>query len=400
MKIALTTIGSRGDIQPYIALGTTLQKNGHDVSIITHPWATELLRSYKLKHIPVGNDIDIHATAKRFVENSTGTIKGLRFALNFIFIQLKECHAGILQALKDFDLVIGHGIVGSAEADMLNMPFVSVSIETMGLQKAYWQTKNLVKEFGLYAIDKLKGLLFSGPYKKFRKEIGAPPIHAKKDFPYLALVPVSPQIQEPNRYWKPITEITGFFLADNPDSFKPSKEVTEFIQSGEKPLFISFGSMYHDPEQTLKLYQTIVEAVTQSGSRAILLMADLDTGKIHIPKNILVVNNIPYRWLLQQVNLVVHHFGFGTTAEVLNAGLPSVPIPHIFDQNLRARQMYKLGLTYKPLQLRTLTSQKLADAIQHVKTDTKLVTNCRETGIKISQEDGLARALELINKYF
>lgn len=400
MKVALTTIGSRGDIQPYIALGKALQSHGHDITIVTHPWAADLLQSYSLKHIPVGRDVDIHVTAKRFVENSTGNIKGLLFALNFIFIQLRECHPDILKVLKNFDLIIGHGIVGSSEADMLKKPFVSVSIETMGLQKEYWKSKNLIKELGLYAGDKLKEILFGRPYKKFRKEIGAPSINTKKDYPHLTLIPISCQIQKPNPYWKPITEITGFFLADNPDSYAPPKELTEFIQSGEKPLFISFGSMFHAPEQTLKLYQIVVEAVRQSGSRAILLMADLDTGKIIIPENIFPVKKIPYRWLLQHVSLVIHHFGFGTTAEVLHAGLPSIPIPHIFDQSIRANHIYKLGLTYKPLQLKSLTSQKLAEAIKRVKANTYLISNCRETGQQISKENGLAKAVELINEYF
>ena len=399
MNIALTTIGSRGDIQPYIALGTALQDNGHDVAIVTHPWAAELLSSYSLRHIPVGNDIDIHVAAKRFVQNPAGNIKGLLFALNFIFTQLRECHPDILKALKNFDLVIGHGIAGNSEADMLNKPFVSVSFETMGLQKEYLRTKNLIKEFGMYAGDKLKGLLFGGPYKKFRKEIGAPPLHAIKDFPYLALVPVSPQIQKPDPYWKPVTEITGYFLADIPTSFTPPKELTDFIRSGEKPLFITFGSMFHDPVQTRKVFGAVVDAVRRSDSRAILLMADLNIEKVTIPENIFPVKSIPYPWLLRHVNMVIHHFGFGTTAEVLHSGLPSVPIPHIFDQSIRANQLFQLGLAHKPIRLKTLTSQKLTTAIAKVKSDKELNLKCDNMGKRIASEDGIARAIELINDF-
>ena len=70
MNIALTTIGSRGDIQPYIALGIELQKNGHSVTILTHPWAKQIVRFYGLSHISVGDDIDINYSAKQFVEKS------------------------------------------------------------------------------------------------------------------------------------------------------------------------------------------------------------------------------------------------------------------------------------------------------------------------------------------
>jgi UDP:flavonoid glycosyltransferase YjiC (YdhE family) len=400
MKIALTSIGSRGDIQPYIALGKALQENGYDVSVFTHPWAKDLLHSYKLKHIPMGNDIDIHATAKRFVENSSGNIKGMLFALNFIFAQMRECHADLLEEIKDVDLVIGHGIVGSSEADILKKPYVSVSIETIGLQKQYWRSKNYLREFGVYTADKLKGLLFGGPYKKFRKEIGAPPIDTKKEYPHLALVPISPQIQKPNCYWKPITEITGFFLADTPDAFVPPKGLEDFIKAGEKPLFISFGSMFHTKQQTFELYQLIVDAIAKSNSRAVLLMADLTINDVDIPEYIFPVKHVPYRWLLPHVSMVIHHFGFGTTAEVLHAGLPSIPIPHIFDQSIRANQIYKLGLAHKPLNLKTLTSQKLTSAIQSVKANVELKSNCCAIGDKIVKENGLAKAVELINKFF
>ncbi len=400
MKIALTTIGSRGDIQPYIALGCALQEFGYTVTVVTHPWAKGLLQSYNLQHVPVGSDIDIHATAKRFNENATGTIKGLQFALNFIFIQLRECHQGLMDVLEDFDLVVGHGIVGSAEADILKKPFVSVSIETMGLQKEYWKSKNLLKELGIYFGDQMKGLLFGGPYQKYRKEVGAPPINAKRNFPHLAIVPISSHIQSSNPNWKPVTQITGYFIADIPDSFSPPTDLMKFIEGGEKPIFICFGSMFHKSEQTLQLFHTLADAIKGSNSRAILLMADLKTEDVKIPEYIFPVKNISYRWLLQHVSLVVHHFGFGTTAEVLSTGLPSIPIPHIFDQGIRANQMHKLGLTHKPLNLKTINSEKLSAAINKVKSDAQLISRCKEIGTKITMENGLANAIELINSYY
>jgi len=400
MKIALTTIGSRGDLQPYIALGRALQDNGHAVKILTHPWARDIIHSYALEHIPVGRNMDIHAIAKEFVKNSKGTLSGLQFALSFIFSQLWECHADLLEALEDFDLIIGHGIVGSSEADMLRKPYVSVSIETMGLQKDYWLSKNLLKEFGIYTADMFKAMLFSGPYRKFRRKIGAPPINAKREYPYLALIPISPQILGTNPYWKPVTEITGFFLAGTPQQYRPPESLIKFIQSGEKPIFITFGSMFHTREVSLKLFELVKESLVPSKSRAVMLMADLTASEIDIPENLYLVDQVSYPWLLPQVSLVIHHFGFGTTAEVLAAGLPSIPVPHIFDQKIRARQMHKKGLTYKPLDIGKLNAAELAGAISIVKSDENFSERCRTLSISISRENGLSRAVELINNHF
>ncbi|HHV03673.1 MAG: glycosyltransferase [Bacteroidales bacterium] len=96
MKIALTTIGSRGDIQPYIALGIELQKSGHFVTILTHPWAKQIVNFYGLAHISVGDDIDIHYSAKQFVENSSNNFNGFKFALTFIYDNLRNCKNAML----------------------------------------------------------------------------------------------------------------------------------------------------------------------------------------------------------------------------------------------------------------------------------------------------------------
>lgn len=190
MNIALSTIGSRGDIQPYIALGTELKKKGHIVSILTHPWAKEIINSYGLSHIPVGENIDINYSAKQFVENSKNNLKGFSFALNFILDNLRTCYKDFLSGFKNFDIIIGHGVVGEAEANILNKPFITVSIAPMGLQKEYWKSNNYLKESGIFVSDKIMGAFFGQPYIKFRKEVGVTLIKNKSDFPYLAIIPI------------------------------------------------------------------------------------------------------------------------------------------------------------------------------------------------------------------
>jgi UDP:flavonoid glycosyltransferase YjiC (YdhE family) len=399
MKIALTTIGSRGDIQPFIALGIELQKHGHSTVILTHPWAEQVVNFYGLKHIPVGDDIDINDAAKQFVENSTNNLKGFKFALTFIFRRLRNCHKDFLTGLMDFDLVIGHGIVGKAEADMLEKPFITISIETMGLQKEYWKTRNIIRETALFLTDKLMGVIFGKPYIKFRKDIGAPPLSKKDKYPYLAIVPIPLFLQKPHRAWKRKTELTGFLFAEAPKEFAPPEDLTEFINKGEKPILVTFGSMFHTHDQTLELFNVICDAVAISASRAILIMPDLKDADIEIPEYIFLTDQIPYSWLLKQVTLVVHHFGFGTTAEVLKAGLPSIPIPHIFDQKIRASKVYKSGYAHKPLQVQKITGNTLSNAIINVKNNPELRKRCQDAEKKISRENGVKKAAYLIDNY-
>ena len=400
MKIALTSIGSRGDIQPYIALGCALQSCGHVVRLVTHPWVKPLATSYGLSHVPIGNDIDINYVAKKFVENSTTNLQSFKFALSFIFESLRNCHSDLIQALKSADLVIGHGIVGKAESEILDKPFVTVSIAPMGLEKVHWKSKNLIKETAGVISDIIGEMLFGQPYIKYRKDLGLPAKSSDTLHPYLALIPISPCLQKHNPNWKPVTEITGYFFANTPETFSPPRDLQQFLHSGEKPVLVTFGSMFHRKEETDVLFKTITSAISESRSRGLILMPDVSLQGKELPDEILVIDNIPYSWLLNQVGLVIHHFGFGTTAEVLKAGLPAIPVPHIFDQKIRANQLYKRGYAFKPLNKNKLTSKMLSEAISSVKENKEMIEQCSKVGEEITKEHGIETAVNLINRMF
>ncbi len=399
MNIALTTIGSRGDIQPYIALGVELHKIGHSVTILTHPWAKQIVSFYGLAHISVGDDLDINSSAKQFVENSTNNIKGFKFALTFIYDKLRNCHKDFLSALKDFDLIIGHGIVGEAEAEMLKKPFITISIAPIGLPKKYWKTKNIFKEFNVFLFDKLMRAFFAKPYIEFCNDVGVSHIRNTNKYPHLAIIPMPLFLQKPNPNWKERTEITGYIFAKTPNDSSPPDSLLKFLNIGEMPILVTFGSMFHNQEQTKNLYMTVCDSLDKSSTRAVLIMPDINENEITIPNNIYIVKEIPYNWLLGHVELVVHHFGFGTTAEVLRAGLPSIPIPHIFDQKIRASTIHKLGLSYKPLNINEMNSGDLSNAILSVKNNQLMKMKCLEAGDSISNDRGTEKTVRLINKY-
>jgi UDP:flavonoid glycosyltransferase YjiC (YdhE family) len=97
--------------------------------------------------------------------------------------------------------------------------------------------------------------------------------------------------------------------------------------------------------------------------------------------------------------MVVHHFGFGTTAEVLKAGLPSIPIPHIFDQKIRDSKVYKKGYAHKPLKIAKITGNTLSNAIIQVKNNLEMKKRCAYAGKEISNENGNEKAVTLINEF-
>ncbi len=210
-------------------------------------------------------------------------------------------------------------------------------------------------------------------------------------------MPLFLQKQNPN--WKNSTEITGYFFANTPNDYYPPQELLNFIERGETPILITFGSMFHKQEQTKHLYQIVCESLDKSGSRAILIMPDLNEAETSSPENVYIAKQIPYSWLLGQVDMVIHHFGFGTTAEVLRAGLPSIPIPHIFDQKARASAIHKLGYATKPLNINKINSNILSNAIVQLKNNQNIKQKCKYAAGIILNENGTYNAVQLINNY-
>ncbi|PLW96696.1 MAG: hypothetical protein C0593_10805 [Marinilabiliales bacterium] len=400
MNAILTTIGSRGDIQPYIALGTELQKHFETVSIVTHPWAAPIISQYGLTHIPAGPDIDIHYEARQFVAHSKSKMEGMKYALNFIFDNLHKCHKDFLKAAENADVVIGHGIAGQLEAYITGKPYVTVSIETMGLQKQFWVTGNILKEALVFLGAKVGAAMFGGPYKKFLSDYDVSVKDIQSREPYLAIVPISKEIQPISNNWKKETVVTGYFYADTPQKFSPDEKLKQFLASGEKPVLITCGSMFHEKKESRRMLSEFIKALENSDSRAILIMADIDKDdKLLDNESVILAREVPYSWLLNQVSLVVHHFGFGTTAETLRAGIPSIPIPHIMDQQQRAKQISKMGFATKPINLKGEFSGHLAKAIKDANDDKAMKDACVALAEKIQQENGRAFARQKILSY-
>ncbi len=400
MNAILTTIGSRGDIQPYIALGIELQKHFEEVSIVTHPWAAPIIKQYGLNHIPAGPDIDIHYEARQFVEHSKSKMEGMKYALNFIFDNLRKCHDDFLKAAEEADVVIGHGIAGQVEAYQANKPFVTVSIETMGLQKQFRVTGNVIKEAMVFLGARLGGAMFGGPYKKFLAEYGISVKEIQSRDPYLAIVPICKEIQPHSKNWREETAVTGYIYADTPETYTPDERLEKFLSAGEKPILITCGSMFHEQKESERLLKEFIDALEKSNSRAVIIMADINADNPLLnSENIILASEVPYSWLLDRVGMVVHHFGFGTTAEVLRAGIPSIPIPHIMDQQQRAKQISKLGFATQTINVKGEFSQHLAKAINEAKNNTNMKKACEMLATTIAKENGIKTATTKILKY-
>jgi hypothetical protein len=195
MNIILPTIGTRGDVQPYIALALGLRQAGHTVTLATHPCMRGLVESYGVEFAPLGPDIDIGHEAARIRAKSPHWMVGFMRVMKFSFAMLEQAHPGLLETCRGADLVIvSHSAAGRMEADKLGLPTVSVTLmpEAIPVKDP---KDSFVKRALMGLAGAGMGLLMTRPLDQIRKRVGLPPLGATGiTSESLNLIPLSPSV--------------------------------------------------------------------------------------------------------------------------------------------------------------------------------------------------------------
>jgi UDP:flavonoid glycosyltransferase YjiC (YdhE family) len=251
-------------------------------------------------------------------------------------------------------------------------------------------------------IERVDWSLTQGPANTFRQNALGLPFQGREEYlKYLSRTPIlhgiSPQVVPHPRDWPATTHTTGYwFLADDL-GWQPTRELLDFLDAGDPPVFLSFGSMTsRDPNATTKL---LADAVALSGKRAIIQAGWANLGEAALPDSVHLVGYVPHSWLLPRVAAAVHHGGAGTTAQVMATGIPAVAVPHMGDQPYWGVRIVQLGVGPRPIPRVKLTAPKLAGAIRQMTTDQGMRRRAAELGAKIRTENGVAAAADLIERY-
>ncbi len=417
MKITIVAMGSRGDVQPYIALGKGLKKAGYEVYMPVPEIFKEMVLDAGLIYIEVvGIDPQAFLRKKDLVE-AREKKNGLSFLLK-MFKDMKPLmelyFKQIWEACKDSDAIISAFIYLGAydSAEKLNIPciqsvlyplyptgdfpsimmpfssknrtfnlFTHLILSQLSWQVARKWTNKVRKEY----LD-LEPYGFWGPFKKLSKDKS--PIL----FAYSSHV-----VPKPSDWFKNWL-ITGYWFNDNCDDFNPPEDLVNFINNGSKPIYIGFGSMIDDnPIKTTKM---ILEALNLSGQRCILSTGWTDLGSIKLPDFVFLVNDIPHSWLFENVKATVIHGGAGTTAASMRAGVPTIITPFLGDQFFWGRHLYKMGVSPKPINFNKLNAEKLAGLINTAVNDDNMKQKAKELGEKLKSENGVENAVTIIDNYF
>lgn len=416
MRIVVLALGSRGDVQPYAALGMALKQAGHRVRIVAGDDFGALIQGQGLEFVPGGissHEILDSQAARLAMGSGRNTLQAIRQIMRIFAPAFERIMEQSWQACRQADAVVystlGLGAYHIAEA--LGIPcFWALSMPILSRTRA-WPSLLIPLHLPLgggynllthLAIERFFQLLLGHTTNAWRtRRFHLPPIPMSR-WPYAEMngrpVPrlyhYSPIVVPKPSDWGADIHVTGYWFLDRPPGWQPPPRLAEFVAAGPPPVYVGFGSMSgHEPQATTRL---IVTALRLTGQRAVLLASRDGLDRAMLPDSVCAVDDVPHDWLFPQMAAVVHHGGAGTTGAGLRAGVPNVIIPFAGDQPFWAARVHALGAGPAPISRKALTTEKLAAAIQAATEDNAIRQKVAEIGRQIQTEAGAARAGEII----
>lgn len=413
MKITILTYGSRGDVQPFIALARGLQKNGHQVKLAAPHRFADFVAAYGVPFVPLAGDPE--EISKRFTDaghNALKMVSAIRDYVNSIALDVSRA---AFAACDDADLII-HSFLfttgGHSLAYMRGIP--DISIQTFPIfapTRTYPPVAlsslppGLLSYFGHWLNTQIFWYGGNSGYNQQRKQ--HPDIFSFDLFwpfdekpPRRAtplLFAVSPTVLPPAPDSVNRADVVGYFFLDSPADYQPPAELTRFLEAGPAPVCVTFGSMIH--RASSRIADSVLDAIRTTGQRAIILTGwDGWMGR-DSSDDVLFLESAPHDWLLPRCNAVIHHGGAGTTAAGLRAGIPNIVIPFAGDQAFWGKRVQVIGAGPRPINVKELTAARLASVLAEAE-ESALRSRAQLVGRAIRSEAGVGEAVRVVKSHY
>ena len=425
MRIGIITIGSRGDVQPYIALGTGFKRAGYEVRLLTHGAFADAVHDEGLDFADLGVDprtvmeqvMQEAGLAQRF--SRIALFRQIAFMRQALRIAQPLLHDGAQrcwQATQDVDALLLSPLgvfIGIPLAHKRGIPAFAANVQPLTPTREFpsvlfppaptWlaPVRSSYNRLSAEVVEQLRWPLYRGSMGKAVQEVLGTPLRSP--------LREMRREQTPNFYgfsahvlprpadWPDFCHITGYWFLDTKAAFQPPADLEAFLQAGPKPVYIGFGSMRGADERGLT--EQVVSALERCGQRGILLTGWGAIAHVSKTSTIFAIEAVPHDWLFPRIAAVVHYGGSGTTGAGLRAGLPSLIVPFIGDQFFWGRHIYERGLGPQPIEQKHLSAEALAQAITTMLTDQAMRQRAAELGEQIRAEDGIGNVIQLFERY-
>lgn len=418
MRITINAFGTRGDVQPYVALGKGLKAAGHDVCVNTHQIFEGFVRQHGLGFSPMEGDPKEVLLTQAIADLGNNPVHINRWITENFRPVMERVFYTTLESARDANLLLISTLsfAGWHVAEKLDIPAIAAYLQPATPTRAFHGMSSPAPPAwlpfkGLYNLlsTKFTNQSFFAMIRPLtnacRAEIlDLPPLGLSYYWPIdWASAPVrflygySPSVIPKPPDWGDYQQIAGYWFLDGAQDYQPPAELADFLASGPPPVYVGFGSMVdHEREEITRI---IVEALERAEQRAILLGGWGELGTGDLPDFLLRVDQVPHDWLFPRMAAVVHHGGAGTTAAGLRAGVPSVIVSFFADQPFWGWRVHQLGAGPRWIPRQKLTAEKLAVAIQQAVGDETIRQRAAAIGERIRAEDGVGRGVELVERF-
>ncbi|THY12798.1 UDP-Glycosyltransferase/glycogen phosphorylase [Aureobasidium pullulans] len=445
MNIAILIVGSRGDVQPFIALGKELRAAPyhHRVRICTHPIFRTFVEENGLEFFSIGGDPeklmsymvrnpgvlptrasiragDVGARRAEIAEMLDGCWRACTEAGNGIdYIKLPNAESLSLDTITSLpDPFIADAIISNPPAYanihiaerlcvplhmMFTMPWSPTTAFPHPLTnlKSNASNKRLANYLSYYRMELLTSEGLIDLVNNFRENtLALDPLNAAWGHQLLPQLKVpftycwSPALIPKPQDWGNHITISGFFFLATKSSFQPDEALSRFLAAGSPPVYIGFGSIVVD--DPAKMTNMILEAVRITGVRALVSKGWGNLGGKDVTENVFMLGNVPHDWLFPHCSAVVHHGGAGTMAIGIALGKPTVIVPFFGDQPFWGEMVARAGAGPSPIRYKDLTAEKLARQITQA-LEPQVQDRAKELSDRIRSETGTKTAAEMFH---
>ncbi|KAI0147236.1 glycosyltransferase family 1 protein [Xylariaceae sp. FL1272] len=440
LNIVIMVIGSRGDAQPFLKIGKVLKEEyGHRVRIATHPAFREFVeKDSGLEFFSVGGDpselmafmVKNPGMIPKLETVKAGDISRRRAAMAEMFDGFwracinatdNEKDEHNLRMMGDKNPFVADAIIANppsfahvhcAEAlgiplhMMFTFPYTPTqafphplaNIKNSNVDPGYtnfisyplvemmvWQgLGDLVNDFRIKTLDLEPVHTLWAPGSMYRLHV---------PFTYLWSPALVPKPED----WGSEIDISGFVFLDLASSFKPPQSLMDFIDAGEQPIYIGFGSIVVDDAD--QFTDMIFEAISRAGVRALVSKGWGGLGQDNVPENVYMLENTPHDWLFPKVKACVIHGGAGTTAIALKCGKPTMVVPFFGDQNFWGAMIARAKAGPEPIPYKQLNVENLTDGIKYCLTDEALEAVKKLAQSIDAEGDGAQNAVRAFHRH-
>ncbi|HJT65618.1 MAG TPA: glycosyltransferase [Pyrinomonadaceae bacterium] len=412
MRIVLNTLGSFGDIHPYMAIALELQSRGHAPVVATMESYRGKIEGAGLEFFSVRPNLpEPKSQNSDLMEKVMEPKTGARFLTEqLIFPAVRDSYTDLLAAVKDADLLVTHPAApaGPLVGRKTGMPWISTVLAPLSFFSAYdmpvppfWQWTSKLRVLGprftKLFLDVMKSSYKAKAVTAFRDELGLSdtgnPMFDGQHSPLLVLALFSPLFAQARPDWPKQTEITGFCFYDGRHQTAMPVELERFLADGPAPIVFTLGSSAVWVARDF--FAQSIEAAQRLDQRAVLLVGDERNRPASLPEGMIAIDYAPYQALLPRASVVVHHGGVGTTSQGLLAGVPALIVPFAFDQSDNAEHARRLGTSrtlYRNSYRASLVERELRELLERPEYRRRAI----DISNKLKQENGPARAADLI----